>query len=221
MNRFFNALLLFILFPTMALTIFVGFDLPIEVLKVSGANLPYRKEAFLILGLFLLMINLRRTIRRWMGMRMVNQVSKFAWNREVSKERRQRVYVYTLLEALVMAFVGSALYVVTPEAWFPALALLFGTVDNLIFTVVGFTKGKYRAGITSKAVILADRDVQLVYFSGLRKVSIHQESIYFDYIKGLQLYIPLDSIEKEQREEFFKILESKVNRDKVFFSKVS
>ncbi len=221
MNRFFNALLLFILFPTMALTIFVGFDLPVEVLKVSGANLPYRKEAFLILGLFLFMINLRRSIRRWMGMKMVNQVSKFSWNSEVSKERRQRVYVYTLLEALVMAFVGTALYVVTPEAWFPALALLFGTVDNLIFTFVGFTRGKYRAGITSKAVILADRDVQLVYFSGLRKVSIHQESIYFDYIKGLQLYIPLDSIEKEQREEFFKVLESKVNRDKVFFSKVS
>lgn len=221
MNRFFNALLLFILFPTMALTIFVGFDLPVEVLKVSGANLPYRKEAFLILGLFLFMINLRRSIRRWMGMKMVNQVSKFAWNSEVSKERRQRVYVYTLLEALVMAFVGTALYVVTPEAWFPALALLFGTVDNLIFTFVGFTRGKYRVGITSKAVILADRDVQLVYFSGLRKVSIHQESIYFDYIKGLQLYIPLDSIEKEQREEFFKVLESKVNRDKVFFSKVS
>ena len=221
MNRFFNALLLFILFPTMALTIFVGFDLPIEILKVSGANLPYRKEAFLILGLFLFMINLRRSIRRWMGMRMVSQVSKFAWNSEVSKERRQRVYVYTLLEALVMAFVGSALYVVTPEAWFPALALLYGTADNLIFTVVGFTWRKYRAGITSKAVILADRDVQLVYFSGLRKVSIHQESIYFDYIKGLQLYIPLDSIEADKREEFFKVLESKVDRDKVFFSKVS
>jgi hypothetical protein len=219
MNRFFNALLLFILFPTMALTIFVGFDLPIEIIKVSGASLPYRTEAFLILGLFLFVINIRRSIRRWMGMRMVNQISKFAWNAEVSKERRQRVYVYTLLEALVMAFVGAALYVVTPEAWFPALALIFGTVDNVIFTIVGLSRGKYRAGITSKAVILADRDVQLVYFTGLRKVSIHQESIYFDYIKGLQLYIPLDSIEKDQRESFFDVLESKVDRDKVFFSK--
>lgn len=219
MNRFFNALLLFILFPTMALTIFVGFDLPIEILKVSGANLPYRHEAFLVLGLFLILINIRRSIRRWMGMRLVNQTAKFSWNQEVSKERRMRVYVYTLLEALVMAFVGTALYVITPEAWFPSVALLFGTVDNLIFTIIGLSGGKYRAGITSKAVILADRDVQLVYFTGLRKVSIHQQSIYFDYIKGLQLIIPVESIEESQREEFFQVLESKVDRDKVFFSK--
>jgi hypothetical protein len=61
--------------------------------------------------------------------------------------------------------------------------------------------------------------VQLVYLSGLRKVSIHQQTIYFDYIKGLQMTIPVESIEPEQREAFFTVLESKVDRDKVFFSR--
>jgi hypothetical protein len=219
MNRFFNALLLFFLFPTMALTIFVGFDLPVEFLRVSGSNLPYRQEAFLALGLILLMINLRRSIRRWMGLNIVSKRSRFTWNQEVSKERKNRVYVYNGLEALVMTAVGSALYVVTNEAWLPAVALWFGAFDNLIFTIVGMTGSRYRAGISSKAVILADRDVQLVYFSGLRKVSIHQQTIYFDYIKGLQMTIPVESIEPEMREEFFQVLESKVDRDKVFFSR--
>ena len=220
MNRFFNALLLFILFPTMSLTVFVGFDLPVDFLKVSGSNIPYRNEVFLVLGLFLLLINLRRSIRRWMGMNLVNKTSRFSWNEEVSKERRLRVYVYNGLEALVMTAVGTALFTVSPEAWFPATALWFGAFDNVIFTLVGLSGGKYRAGITSKAVILADRDVQLVYLSGLRKVSIHQQTIYFDYIKGLQMTIPVESIEPEQRDVFFTVLESKVDRDKVFFSRV-
>jgi len=97
--------------------------------------------------------------------------------------------------------------------------LWFGAFDNVIFTLVGLSGGKYRAGITSKAVILADRDVQLVYFSGLRKVTIHQDSIYFDYIKGLQLSIPLDSIEQGQRDTFFETLEKQIDRDKVFITK--
>ncbi len=219
MNRFFNALLLFFLFPTMALTIFVGFDLPVDFLRVSGSNIPYRKEAFLVLGLILLLINLRRSIRRWMGMSLVNKTKRFSWNEEVSKERRTRVYVYNGLEALVMTAVGTALFVVTKEAWFPAVAFWFGAFDNVIFSLVGLSGGKYRAGISSKAVILADRDVQLVYFSGLRKVSVHQQTIYFDYIKGLQLMIPVDSIDPLQRETFFAVLESKVDRDKVFFSR--
>jgi hypothetical protein len=218
MNRFFNALLLFFLFPTMAVTVFVGFDLPIEFLRVSGSNLPYRFEAFLIFGLLLLLINIRRTIRRWMGMYIVNRKNKFRWNTEVSKERRQRVVAYNLLEGFVMGSVGLGLYMVTPQAWFPAVALLFCTVDNLVFTIIGIIGHRFRAGVTSKAVILADRDVQLLYFIGLRKVSIHQQSIYFDYIKGLQLNIPVDSIPEEKRSEFFAAIEGVVDKDKVFFS---
>jgi hypothetical protein len=203
----------------MAVTIYVGFDLPIEFLRVSGSALPYREEIFLGLGLVLLVINLRRTIRRWMGMHIVNQLKKFKWNAEVTKERKQRVVVYNLLEALVLGSVGFGLFTVSHEAWFPASALVFCTVDNIIFTIIGSLGKKYRSGVTSKAVILADRDVQLIYFSGLRKVSIHQQSIYFDYIKGLQMDIPLDSIPKNELPAFFEAIESNIDRDKVFFSK--
>jgi len=217
MNRFFNALLLFFLFPTMALTVFVGFDLPVEFLKVSGRNLPYRFEAFLLLGLVLLLINLRRTIRRWMGMYIVNKQEKFRWNTEVSRTRRQRVIAYNLLEALVCGAIGIGLYTVTDEAWFPAIGLLFCTADNIVFTFFGIVGHRYRAGVTSKAVILADRDVQVLYFSGLRKISIHQQTIYFDYIKGLQMNIPLDSIPTHDRSVFFEVIEGLVDKDKVFF----
>ena len=219
MNRFINALLLFFLLPTMSLTILVGFDLPLESLRTSGQQIPYRDIIFLVLGIILLTINVRRSVRRWMGLRLVNQVEKFKWNETMSKERLKRVVVYTILEAVVMAFVGTTLYYVSEEAWMPAIAFWFGALDNVVFLVFGSSNERFRAGITSKAIIVADRDVNLVYFSGLRKVSIHQQTIYFDYIKNLQLSFPVECIEQDQLSSFFETLEAQIDRDKVFVTK--
>lgn len=202
----------------MALAIFVGFDLPIEMIKMSGNNLPYKEYIFLGLGLLILIVILRRSIRRWMGMRIVNQVKKFKWNAEVSQERKSRVRVYLILEALVMTFVGIALYMVCESALAPGIAFLIGTLDSIFFAVAG-RNGKYRVGISSKAVIVADREVILLYFTGLRKISAHQQTTYFDYIKGLQLSFPTDCIQEEEREEFLKVLEEQIDPNRVFFSK--
>ena len=219
MNRFINMLLLVLLFPTMFLTIYVCFDLPIGFLKTTGAHLPYKFELFLGLGLLLFVINLRRSIRRWMGMRIVSKKKKFKWNAPVSASRKKRVITYLLLESLVMSFVGLALYRLSDQAWMPAIAFLFGATDNIIFAIIGIKRNLYRIGLSSKALIVADRDVTLLYFTGLRKVSIHQQSIYFDYIKGLQLSFPSDCIEEENRSEFFELLEAQLDKDRVFFSK--
>lgn len=202
----------------MALTIFVGFDLPIEMIKMSGNNLPYKDYIFLGLGMLIVIVLIRRSIRRWMGMRIVNQVKKFKWNAAVSKERKSRVRVYLVLEALVMTFVGLALYEVCETALAPCIAFLIGAFDNIIFAIAG-RNNRYRVGISSKAVIVADREVILLYFTGLRKISAHQQTTYFDYIKGLQLSFPTDCIQEEEREEFLKVLEEQIDPERVFFSK--
>lgn len=219
MNRFINMLLMFLLIPTMLMAIYVGFDLPVTFLKTTGAYIPHREEIFLGLGLLILIVNVRRSIRRWMGMRIVSKQMKFKWNAPVSKTRKRRIITYTILEVLVMTFVGVALYIVTPQAWFPAIAFIFGAVDNIIFATVGLSGNHYRIGLSSKALIVADREVILLYFKGLRKISVQQQSIYFDYIKGLQLTFPSDCIQDEHRAEFFKLLEEQIDEDRVFFSK--
>ena len=218
MNKFINALLTFILFPTMLVVIFIGFDLPLTILKTTGANLPYRHEILLGIGLLVLIINLRRSVRRWMGMIIVSRKSKFKWNAPVSKARARRVYTYLLLEALVMAVVGIGLYVVTPLAWMPAIGYLFGALDSILFAFIG-GRNRYRIGLSSKALIVADREVVILYFKGLRKVSVHQQSIYFDYVKGLQLSFPSNCVEDDNRSEFFEMLEDQLDPEKVFFSK--
>ncbi len=239
MNRFVNTLLLFILIPTMFLAIVVGFDITLAFLKkyyitltlesdgtfstsVTGNTvrmLPYQLEIFLGLGLLVFIINLRRSIRRWMGMRIVSRTEKFKWNAPVSAARKKRVLTYLTMEGLVFAFVGIALYILTPFAWMPALGYGFVAIDNLIFGIVGSSKNLFRIGLSSKALIVADREVTLLYFTGLRKVSVHQQSIYFDYIKNLQLSFPSNCIQDENRETFMRLLEEQMDPDKVYFSK--
>lgn len=218
MNKSINVLLVFLLIPIMLVTIIVGFDLPLTFLKTSGAEMPYREQIFLGMGLIVFIINVRRSVRRWVGMSMVSKVKKFKWNQPISLTRKKRVATYSILEIAVMSFVAIALYKVSPQAWFPALAFLFGAIDNLIFIIVGLKTNGFRIGLSSKALIVADREIIVLYFSGLRKVSKHQQSIYFDYIKGLQMNFPTDCIQEESREEFFKTLEAQMNPDRVFFS---
>jgi hypothetical protein len=122
-----------------------------------------------------------------------------------------------MLEVAVFSCISIALYVITPEAWLPAIGFAYAVVDNIIFAIVGGTGDRYRIGLSSKALIAADRDVNVLYFNGLRTVTIHQQSIYFDYIKGLQLSFPIECIPEDRMEEFMGVLESSVNKDKVFF----
>ncbi len=203
----------------MAFTIVVGFDLPLESFGTSGAQLEIRDEVFLGLGILILLINLRRSIRRWMGMRIVNQIKKFKWNVPMSAERKKRVQVYTLMEVFVFTSLAYGLYWVSSEAWMPALGFLFGALDGFLFTIIGSRGDRFRIGVTSKAIVSGDRDVALVYFQGLRKISIHQDSIYFDYIKKLQLSIPLDCIDASERESFFKTVEDQIDLNRVFVTR--
>lgn len=217
MNKAINSLLLLLLFPTMLLTIFVGFDLPIDFLRVSGANLPYRFEAFLLMGTLILLLLLRRSVKRWMGANIVRQQNRFKWNVAAGPDRVKRIMTYIGLESLIMTAVAVGLYSITPEAWPPALAFLFGALEGLIFGLVAKSKKWFRIGLSSKALIVADREVTLLYFNGLRKISVHQQSVYFDYIQGLQLSFPVDCLPEGEEHAFFSLLEANVNRDKVFF----
>ena len=219
MNKSINVLLIFLLIPAMLITIIVGFDLPLTFLKTSGADMPYREEIFLGLGLLIFIANLRRSIRRWMGVRMVSKVAKFKWNQPVSKTRKDRVNTYLILEMLVMAFVATAIYVVSSQAWMISIGYMFCAVDNLLFLIIGNANNSFRVGLSSKALIIADREVIVLYFTGLRKVSQLQQSIYFDYIKGLQMDFPTDCIQEDSRPEFYETLEKQMDPDRVFFSK--
>lgn len=218
MNKFINILLLLITFPMMLLAIFIGDDLPIEFMKTSGAQLPYRFEIFLAFGIIYYVIIVRRSVKRWAGVHMVSQVDRFTWNEPMGEERKKQVYLYQTLEALLMLFGGFAIYALCKEAWVPATALGFGAIDNMVFLFAGKIKNSYRIGLTSKALVVADRDIKVLYLSGLRKVTIQQQTVFFDYIEDLQMTFPLTCIQDKDKTAFKNKLEAQLDRDKVFFS---
>jgi hypothetical protein len=217
MNKFFNALLFVVFIPTMLLAIFVGFDIPIPLLRTTGAYLTYNNEALFVMGLFILLINVRRSVKRWTALSLVNKVEKYKWSTLVTKERVKRVYVYNFSEALVMLMAGMCLYYVCSDAWMPLIGFLFGALDAVVFAIIGAANNKFRVGMTSKALVAGDRDVIVIYFTGLRKVSTHLQTVFFDFKDDLQLSFPMDLIPEEKRTEFFQELKNTVNPDKVYF----
>ena len=220
MNSFINVMLLVVTFPTMLLSVFVGFDLPIDFLNTTGANLLYRFEVFLGLGLIYAIISLRRSVRRWMGVFMTSKTAKFAWNGTISPERKQRVVLYTSIEAIVMGFLALSYHYLTEQAIFISAVLVFFAIESFVFLLVN-VKNNFRVGITSKAVLVSDREIILIYLAGLRKVSVSQQTVYFDYIEDLQLSFPIDCVEAAERSAFFTSLEAQLDPNRVLFQNTS
>lgn len=196
-------------------SVFIGFDLPVEFLKSTAAELPYIKELYFTLGLLILIIGLRRTVRRWMGVSMVKKQDKFVWNQQISPERNKRVIVYNGLEALVFLSLIIAHLFLTTSAYFIVIVYFILLADSILFLVIN--QQNFRVGLSSKAILVADREIILIYLNGLRKVSVSQQTIYFDYIEELQLTFPLDCLQEEHKASFFHALESQIDREHVLF----
>ena len=218
MNKSINIFLILFLIPAIAFSIVVGFDITIEFLRTSGKYIPYQKTVFAsFAGLFFLM-GIRRSSKRWSGIRMVNQISKYQWNEPVDKQRVAQANMYLIIEALLHIMVSIVFLILTTKSIWVACVFFALGLDHLIFCIIGNAKKLWRVGVTNKAVVVADRDFKVLYFSGLRKVSVHQQSVFFDYIKELQLSFPTQCIKPGNRQSFVAKLEEKVDREKVFFS---
>lgn len=216
MNRSINILLLVISFPAMAFAILVGFDIPLDFLRVSAGQMPYRDVVFLCFAALLLLLIARRSVTRWVGVGMTRKPERFIWCAEIGPERKKQVRLYLILEVVVAIFFACVSYVLTPEAWPLTVAYGLLALDQLVFLLVGVPW--FRVGITHKAVVVSDREVRVLYFSGLRRVEVQQQTVYFEYLEDLQLFFPVNCIPEGSYAGFREALESRVNRDKVYFS---
>lgn len=214
MNKAANIAILFFTFPTLLYAIFVGFDLPLEMLKTTGAQLPYQLLSSGILGALLFIPTFWRSMKRWYGISLLRQESRFLWNQPISAVRKQRAITYNLLEGAVLLSLCLGVFAIYNQGWPIYLAYGIAFLDTVIYTLIG-AKGKaWRVGITKKAVVLADREVKVVYFTGLRKIQQSQQTLYFNYIKDLQLDMPI--VAAQNQREFLENLLAQVNHDKVY-----
>lgn len=214
MNRSINILLVFFSFPAFAFIICVAFD--IHFFNIPLADLPFKFPIFIGIATLLLLLIIRRSVSRWVGVSMTRKPERFIWSTPVSGERKKSVRLFLVLEGLLALFAAIAAYTLTEEAWPVALVYAIMTLDQFIFLAVA--QSWFRVGVTHKAVVVADREVRLLFFSGLRRVETHQQTLYFEYIEDLQLFFPVNCIPEGKYGEFRNALEERVNRDRVFFS---
>lgn len=214
MNRSINILLIFFSFPAFAFIICVAFD--IRFLNIAIAELSFKFPIFVGVATFLLLLIIRRSVSRWVGVTMTRKPERFLWSTPVSAGRKKQVRLFLVLEALIALFAMITSLLLTVEAW--PIALVYGIMVFDQFVFLAIAQSWFRVGITHKAVVVADREVRLLFFSGLRRVETHQQTVYFEYIEDLQLFFPINCIPEGKYGEFKAALEERVNRDRVFFS---
>lgn len=218
MNKSTNIFLILLAILTIGFTLLIAFDLPITILKISGANFEYTNETYIVLAGLFALLGVGRIVQRWIGINLVNKVQRYQWNQPMAQERIRQAVMYLNIEGFIHLLFGCILYLLTPKSIVVVTVILLLGIDHIVFGIIGKAKKLFRVGITKNAVVFADRETKVAYFSGLRQVSIQQQTIYFDYIKELQVAFPSTSIKKEDRADFKKFLEQNVNREKVYFS---
>ncbi len=204
------------MFPALFFTIVVGFDIYLEFLKENGSTIPWRSNLFIIFAGIFLLLSALRSVKRWIGVNMTRKPEKFIWSTVMDSERKKNVVLFLIIESIIALIIAYAFYSVSAEAWLISCVFLLIFTDQLIFLL--FAPKWFRVGITHKAVVVADRETRVLWFSGLRRVESHQQTIYFEYIENLQLFFPSNCITKGNYSEFRTALDERLNKDKVFYS---
>ena len=214
MNSFVNLLSLFVLIPLLLFSVYVGMDIPIDSFGITGSEIPYQYEVFYIGTFICSLFHGLRSVKRWTALKIANKTSQFKWSALIGEKRRKRVVTYLGLEVFLMLCLSIAFISLCDSSISLFLILILSAIDSFIFIIYG--KNKYRISLSSKAIIIADREVKVIYFKGLRKLSIHQQSVFFDYIEDLQLFFPLNALEEQDVSIFFNELNKLIDRERVY-----
>lgn len=216
MNKFVNTIIVFLFILVFLLSVVVGRDIQIGYTRMSGQTIPYKEYYFIGFAALFLLIGARRTVQRWTGIAMIRNAEKYQWNIPVGKERKSRANFYLILEGFFHAVMAIMVMSLTKYAIPIFLVLMFLSIDHFVYAIVGKSKNIFRIGITKSALVLVDRDVRVLYFSGLRKVSVFQDTIFFEYIKDLVLEFPADVVDEDKRDEFREVLLKQLNLNRVY-----
>ncbi|MDX1650946.1 MAG: hypothetical protein R3277_00525 [Brumimicrobium sp.] len=221
MNRFYNIWIFVFTFLTFPFAVAVGLNMDFTLLgiRIPGEEFAYKDLFFGIVSGIILVLSLLRSSKKWMGIRIINQSDKFRFTSKISSERKSRVVLYNLIEALFSLLIGFTFLYMLPSSviYLPLVYFLMGA-DFLINTLVGVSWDNYGIGLTKKAIVAVDRDAKVIYLKGLKCISKHQDTLYFEYKNGLILHFPTNLIPAQKEDAFIEVLKNIADPDKVYYS---
>lgn len=219
MNKFFNLWILFITIITFPISLAVGLnqDLNLFGFRIPGEEFEYKELFFGIAAGLIFLLGAVKASKKWMGMYIVRQKERFQYSTPISTSRKKRVLLYNGIELLFYALFAYFFFL-TEAAWMVGGVFIIIFSESLANTFLGISKKGYRVGMTKKALLRVDREVTMVYFNGLEKITKHQQTLYFEYVNDLVLHIPLNVIPEAEKDNFYKALRQQVKPEKVYYS---
>lgn len=222
MNSFFNGLILVLCLIALPFAMAVGLneDLSFFGMKIPGEEFAYKDWFFLLVAALIFFLAVMKASRKWSALDVVKQKSRFLFSAELSAKRKNSVILFGGMEWLFLLLVGSFFLVIAKETLFVALVLTLMLIEHILHLSYGFIGNKFGIGMTSKAIVAADRSYVVIYFQGLKKVTKQQNNLLFDYGNNLVLELDLDWMEPQQQELFIVELKKIANPKRVFYDGV-
>ena len=149
----------------------------------------------------------------------MKKYEKFIFTKKITKTAMNFASLFSIAEIVVFLlslYYASELFVLEETLITPMIVVLMVLLlESVIFLIRIRTGGEsFRYGMDEKVIAFFQREMHLYYFTGLLRVELYQSDlINFTYRDDLNLSMPTNIIEKEDRVEFrnnlIEILEKK------------
>ncbi len=215
MNKVINVFSGVILAIYCALVMTLAFDLSLSSM-VNLKALPFKFEICTGFAILIFLLGLLRIKRKWQGANDMRNFKNFVFATPVSRSSLNLSLVYAGAEIVFMGFLLYFLYLISTLT-FEYVMVMIGAILILLFESLFFSflilKGgnSFRIGINKSAVAYFNREMHIFYFTGLKRVELHQDMINFQYKEDLNLLLPIEVIRKEDRVAFREALINVLN----------
>lgn len=206
MNKVINVFSGVVLAIYCALVMTLAYDLSISSM-INLKGLPYKFEICTGFALLVFLLGALRIKRKWQGASDMRQFKNFVFARPVSRSSLNLSLVYSGAEIIFMGFLLFFLYLISMLTY-DFVIVMVGVILILLSEALYFAfriiKGgdSFRIGINKSAVAYFNREMHIFYFTGLKRIELHQDMINFQYKEDLNLLLPIEVIRKEDRIAF-------------------
>ena len=220
MNRVVNIFTFIVLIVFFLMVMTVVFDLSVSQFHLKGMK--YKQEVFTSIAILVFLLGLIRVQRRYQGIKDMKKYTKFQFAVPVSDKHRNYGFVICLIEAgFMIAGIGACFLFnkLEPAYVIPMMVVLsLLALESIVF---GFTLKKggvaFRLGFDDSVIAAFDREMNLFYYEGLKKVDLHQNDlISFSYIDDLDLPLQTAIIDQKDRKAFRDALVTKLEAKNIY-----
>ena len=146
MNRIYNSWTFILAIPTLGYAFLDSLDENYHLLAkaVLYIQTHFHHELFLTVSILIFLINLRRSVKKWRGIYIINQTKKYLFTAPISGYKKKVVISKNLFEIFSFSLLFIGFTVISKDAYLISIVLLIFIIDMILNTILGLRFKKYR-----------------------------------------------------------------------------